>query len=248
MVAVGQAAVWMTKVPGDDASTCDCALPFTAVAWTDHRYEVQASSGDGTKTVSLTVIEKAGVLVAVLVTVMTYCHGPGGRVIAGLLQMNRGWSVNSTSLVVRMGWTSRSQLRTGCDVTVSATTLPPESSSRSTRKVPVLPTALRTRNGERNCDSVESSSVTVACSPPGGSVVALTSITGAGETLSAIDAMLIVIAWADARAAANPTSAAPARNAAARRPTVIPSSSPRRREPSPRRSSRRPTTHRAAAR
>src|SRR6478735_4956600 len=103
----------MTNVPGLLAVIWSDGGPFTMFAWTLHRYDVQASSGvGGTKLVSLAV----NCLIcpfAVLVMVISYVHGPGGRVTAGLLQVNVRWRVNKTSFTLRVGLTSFTQLRTG---------------------------------------------------------------------------------------------------------------------------------------
>ncbi len=58
-------------------------------------------------------------LLAVLVIVRRYVHGPGGSVTGGLLHENVGCLVKSTSFTLRVGLTSRSQLRTGKETTCS---------------------------------------------------------------------------------------------------------------------------------
>src|SRR5438105_10770455 len=122
----------MTNVPGAASNTWSLGPPFTARAETRHRYDVHASSGVvGTNAVSFTAFWRSTCPVRVLMISITYCHGPGGRVIAGLLHTNRGLLLNTTLLLAAMGSTRRNQLRTVKESIVCWRTTPPASMTRA---------------------------------------------------------------------------------------------------------------------
>src|SRR4029078_2972592 len=103
----------MTKVPGLATVIWFLLPPLIARAVKRQLYDVQASSGVGTtKLVSGGWNSTSSCPFFVLMIDNVYRHGPGGSVMPGLLQTNRGCRVNNTSMLRRVGLVSRSHERT----------------------------------------------------------------------------------------------------------------------------------------
>src|SRR5262249_26795643 len=224
----------MTNVPGLFALTWSAAGPFTIAACKLQRYDVHASSGvGGTKVVSLAVNWRICPF-AVFVMVISYVHGPGGRVTPGLLQVNVGWRVNNTSLTLRVGLMRRNQLRTGNEL-ICSLKLPSRSKMRPRKKTTVRSGNResawkdavrsgeeRTRKGVRKSGSSDASRVRLYGPNDGGPGVPCTRICGAGEMLSLTTASETVTACPWPRLvtpASKPTTSA---SAAWRRRAIIP--------------------------